>query len=89
MNWINTAENLGITLISFTAGVALGAFVVFNVTDKIIDSNQKLLIEAINKPTTEVSNNIGKVKSGRKSDMKLDMTNEIDTTKKKKRFLFF
>jgi len=84
MNYYQVAENLGITLISFTAGVALGAFVVFQVTDTIVDSNQKVLITAINKNTTEVSNNIGKVKTGRKSTTDLDLTNNIDTIKKKR-----
>ena len=57
MNWINTAENLGITLISFSIGVGMGAFVTFKITDVVINSNQKVLIEAIQKPSVSNSSN--------------------------------
>ena len=54
--WINTAENLLLTLISFTAGVLLGAYVTFSITDKVIESNQVLLIEAIQKSSSTINN---------------------------------
>jgi hypothetical protein len=56
MNWRNTAENLIITLVSFGIGVVLGAYVTFAITEKVIESNQAVLIEAIHKPSTAISN---------------------------------
>ena len=56
MNWINTTENLGITIISFSAGVLLGWYVTASITDKIIESNQGIIISAIQKPSTAINN---------------------------------
>ena len=68
--------------------IVIGALLMAN-TYFVLKPMQESIIEAINKPKTEVSNNIGKVKTGRKSTTDLDLTNKIDTIKKKRRFLFF
>lgn len=77
MNWINTAENLGITLISFIVGVLLGAFVTFQITQKVIDSNQKVLIEAINKESTAINNEYD-IKN-KKGTLEIIPTNDIES----------
>lgn len=51
MNWKNTTENLIITIISFIVGAFLGYHITYNITNKIIKSNQKIIIESIKKPT--------------------------------------
>jgi hypothetical protein len=56
MNWRNTAENLIITIITFIVGVILGSFITYKVSIKIIDANQKVLIEAIKKESTSINN---------------------------------
>ena len=84
MNWINTAENLGITLVSFIVGALMGAFITVQVTKTIIDSNQKVLIEAIHKETTAINNDYD-IKN-KKGVLDLKSINDIskDTTKKEK-----
>ena len=62
--------------------IVIGALLMAN-TYFVLKPMQESIISAINKPKTEVSNNIGKVK-GRKSNIDLDMTNKIDSVRKKK-----
>ena len=89
INWKNSTENLIITLIAVVFGAMLGSYITFKVTDVVIKSNEKMIIEAINKSTTEIKNetNIKKIK---KSDSKLDNTIELDSfPMAKKRFKLF
>ncbi|MBV7268375.1 hypothetical protein [Winogradskyella luteola] len=85
MTWRNTAENLGISIVAFLAG----AFVCYKVMDKTVDTttkrileaNNEVIMEAIRKETTSITNEfkteIKKLKN-RKGEVTLDVKPVID-----------
>lgn len=89
MNWINIAENLGITLISFAIGVVLGAYVTITITNKVIESNQQILIEALNTPNTTITNDY-EIKN-KKGKIDLNSINDIneDSLNRKNDWIIF
>lgn len=71
INWKNTAENLGLSLISIIVGVVIGYKVSVTTAEKMLHKQKELIELAIKKETTSINNSvtteISKVKS-RKSE---------------------
>ena len=70
-------------------GVVIGGGLMYLAMVKVLESNQKVLIEAVNKSTTEIKNetNIKKIK---KANSDIDNTISIDSLlNKKHRFHLF
>ena len=89
INWKNTSENLIISIIMLVVGVVIGGGLMYLAMVKVLESNQKVLIEAVNKSTTEIKNetNIKKIK---KANSEIDNAISLDTLlNKKHRFHLF
>ncbi len=60
INWKNTAENLGISIITFLSG-AFTCYVLMSKTvdstaNRILEANNEVIMEAIKKETTSITN---------------------------------
>tara|TARA_R110002049_G_C8936073_1_gene544595 strand:- start:276 stop:626 length:351 start_codon:yes stop_codon:yes gene_type:complete len=85
MNWKNTAENLLLVLIGIIAGVGIGYYVSITVAERMLDNQKDIIVEAIRKETTSITNEfkteIKKLKN-RKGTVVLDvkpiLENQID-----------
>ena len=79
VNWKNTAENLGISIITFISGAFTCYFVMSKTVDstanRILKANNEVIMEAIKKETTSITNefktHIKKLKN-RKGSVSLD-----------------
>lgn len=86
INWKNTAENLIISLISFSLGIYISNSITIKTFDTTLDN--KTINEKINKPTTEVVNNtdnttnIKKIKANKDGVVSTMLENKNDSKAK-------
>lgn len=82
LNLKNTIENLGLILVSITFGTILGGTVVI----RAYKSQHHIIEKAIEKETTQIVNEIRKIKTV-KGKTDVDISSSIqDSTKSKKRW---
>ena len=74
MNWINTAENLGIVIVSIIVGVGIGHVITKKTADSLIIELKPTIEKAIDKET--IANTINNA-----IDLKIDKIKKSDTLK--------
>lgn len=75
----NTVENLGLILVTSIIFLVLGVGMGYKVAIKAIESQQEIIIKAIDKNTTEIVNEFDKIKSKKGSQIQLSLDSEATT----------
>ena len=79
INWKNTTENLILVLITSIAFLVLGVGIGYKVSINAINTQQEIIIKAIDKNTTEIVNEFSKIKNKKGEPIIINLDNEATT----------